>query len=196
MAVYHFTFHAYRTWNADHPRGLVRRGEGILPPDDDMARKYDRRAAGPITLFGPFCQQVLVWIAYDACARRQWRLHFVATEPTHVHILLSWRGYQPWEEVSDRLKNLASLMLGRKLGRPQGKWFSRKASRKRVRDRKHFDFLVNEYLPRHRGLKWREGDPPAAIMELSRVKYALGKSSRHCRRAGHGRVCGGDRRGH
>jgi len=109
--------------------------------------------------FGHEHQRILIWIGFDVCDRRGWRLHFVATEPTHVHYLVSWPGIERWDQVSNRIKNIASLMLGRKL-QDQAKWFSKSGSRKRVRDREHLDYLMHEYLPRHRGLKWREGDSP------------------------------------
>jgi len=160
MPVYLFTFHAYRSWNADNPRGFVQEGRGIQAPNAPLARYYDEHAEQPPVLFEAPDQQALIWIAFDACARRDWRLHFVATEPTHFHILISWRSTQVWQEVRNRLKNLASLILGKKHQEPGRKWFSRKGSRKRVRDRRHFDWLVEHYLPKHRGLKWREGDPP------------------------------------
>ena len=35
---------------------------------------------------------------------------------------------------------------------------SKEASRKRVRDRKHFDYLMNEYVPKHSGAKWFEDE--------------------------------------
>jgi hypothetical protein len=44
VAVYHFTYHAYRSWMPDNPKGYVRRGEGILPPDAEMARLYAKAA--------------------------------------------------------------------------------------------------------------------------------------------------------
>jgi len=160
MSVYLFTFHAYRSWNADNPRGFVQQGKGIQAPNVKLARYYDQRAEQPPVLFEQFHQRVLIWTAFDVCDRRGWRLHFVATEPTHVHILVSWRSPQPWGDVRKRLKNVASLTLGRKLQQPGRKWFSRKGSRKRVRNRAHFDHLVNQYLPKHGGLRWREREPP------------------------------------
>ena len=157
MPCYLFTFHAYRSWNADNPRGFVQEAGSIEAPSAQLARYYDEHAQQPPVLFEALHQRVLIWIAFDACARRQWRLHFVATEPTHVHILVSWHSSEPWGEVRRRLKNLASLFLGRKFEQPGRKWFSRRGSRKRVRDRRHFDYLVNKYLPKHGGLQWREG---------------------------------------
>ena len=160
MPAYLFTFHAYRSWNADNPRGFVQRGKGIQPPNHNLARAYDAVAGAAPMIFRCEHQRILIWVGCDVCARRGWRLHFTATEPTHVHYLVSWRGSEPWGQVSTRIKNIASLMLGRKL-QPQTRWFAKSGSRKRVRDRGHFLYLMNEYLPRHGGLKWREGnDPP------------------------------------
>ena len=160
MAVYLFTYHGYRTWRPDNPRGYVKPGTGILDLDEKMAQCYGSQAQQKPTLFKQDHQKILIWTAHDACHRRQWQLHYIATETTHVHVLVSWREFMPWEEVSKRLKNLMSLMLGRKLDAPGGKWFSRKGSRKRVQDKQHFDYLVGHYLPSHRGLRWREGDTP------------------------------------
>jgi REP element-mobilizing transposase RayT len=160
MPCYLFTFHAYRSWNADHPRGFVLEAGTIEPPNANQARFYNNQAKQPRVTFGPFHQRVMIWITYDACVRRNWRLHAVATESTHIHILASWRSDEPWREISRRLKVLSSLMLGRKMGKTGRKWFVRKGSRKRVRDRTHFDYLMDSYLPKHRGLRWREGDAP------------------------------------
>jgi hypothetical protein len=92
-------------------------------------------------------------------AIRDWRLHRVAGEPSHVHVLVSWSEYVSWQKVRDKLKNLMSLQLGRQFSAPGRRWFSGGASRKRVRDRRHFEYLMNQYLPRHRGLNWKEGEP-------------------------------------
>jgi len=162
MSVYLFTYHAYRSWKADNPRGFVQPGKRIQPPNPALARAYDDDSKQPPVLFDEPHQRVLLWIAYDVCRRRNWRLHGVAAEPTHVHFLVSWRDGLEWNEVSKRLKNLGSTMLGRKLGPPGRRWFSRGGSRKRVQDQSHFEYLTTCYLPKHGGLCWREGDPPPA----------------------------------
>ena len=58
-----------------------------------------------------------------------------------------------------KLKNLLSLFLGRATNRPGQRWFVRGGSRKRVKDRDHLDHLLDTYLPDHRGVFWREGQP-------------------------------------
>ncbi len=163
MTAYLFTLHAYRSWNADDPRGYVQKGRGVLMPDIAQARIYDSLAKQAPVLFMPVHQQILLGIVWDACRRRNWRLHFVACEPSHIHLLVSWHEFDPWQRVRGKLKNLMARELGRQLALPGYRWFSDEGSRKRVRDRRHFDHLMRQYLPRHRGLVWREGD---ALPEL------------------------------
>jgi hypothetical protein len=160
MPVYLFTLHAYRSWNADHRRGYVRRGQGIQEPDAARAKQYDRAAKQLPAFFGATHQQVLLSMAYDACQRREWHLHCFASEPTHIHLLVSWKQFQPWEEVRAKLKNLLSLQLGRQFKQRGRRWLVGDGSRKQVRDRKHFDYLMMTYLPRHGGLLWRDSEAP------------------------------------
>ena len=159
MPVYHFTWHAHGTWRPDNGRGYVERGEGILPPDPQEAERRDRNQKNDRVEFDAPMQGVLIAGAYDCCVRRGWRLHAGGTDPTHVHLLTSWREYVEWSAVRDRLKNLLSLFLGRLKQRPGGNWFVDNGSRKRVTRREHFDYLVNSYFPDHRGLFWKEGLP-------------------------------------
>jgi hypothetical protein len=58
-----------------------------------------------------------------------------------------------------KLKNILSYLLGKEIG-PRGKrWFVRNGSRKRVKDERHFNYLIETYLPDHPGLFWHEGQP-------------------------------------
>jgi REP element-mobilizing transposase RayT len=157
VPIYLFTFHAYRSWRPDHPRGYVRRNEGVLPRDPDMAGRYDRHAKFPQVRFTSDLQRVLVDGAQDICSRRAWRLHFVATDPTHVHLLISWLDRAlGWKDVHDTLKRLLGMLLAKHTGERGRKWFVRKGSRRRVRDREHFEYLMGCYLPSHRGFVWSE----------------------------------------
>jgi hypothetical protein len=38
-------------------------------------------------------------------------------------------------------------------------WFVEGGSRKRVENRKHFNYLLDRYFPDHRGVYWRAGRP-------------------------------------
>lgn len=156
MAVYLFTFHTYRSWNADRPQGYVRKGEGILPPDPKQAEQYDRAAKHPPVFFDHLAQRTLIDETRKVCDEKSWRLHQVATDRTHIHILISWTGFIEWAEVSRTLKRRLGSMLSKVFDRP-GPWFSRGGSRKQVSERKHYDYLMSTYLPRHHGALWRKG---------------------------------------
>ena len=160
MPVYLFTYHAYRTWNADNPRGFVPWHEGLQSPNPELSRSYDRQAKQPPVTFDVAKQKALLWIVHDCCGRRDWRLHYAATETTHIHVLVSWKEETAWKDVSTRIKNLASRAIGQ-VAKEQGRrWFVRRSSRKRVKEEQHLDYLMTAYLPKHRGRSWREGDPP------------------------------------
>jgi hypothetical protein len=158
MPAYLFTFHSYRSWNADHRRGFVQVDRGIQPPNAALARFYDQSAKQSPALFDANQQRVIVWIAWDSCNNRTWRLHAAAFEPTHAHILVSWQSSDTWQVVRGKLKNLIGWALSKELGHDGRRWMVRGASRKRVRDRNHFDYLMKTYLPRHGGIFWKEGD--------------------------------------
>ncbi len=137
----------------NRPRGYVRRGEGVLPSDPDEARRYGKRAKYEAVVFDAAVQQVLIDAACESCDRQGYTLHFVATEPTHVHLLVSWRSRRSWLRVRTGLKQSLTRQLNRRPGRRL--WFAASGSRKRVKDQAHFEYLVNDYLPNHRGLQWR-----------------------------------------
>jgi hypothetical protein len=164
VPVYFITLHAYRSWMPDHKRGYVRKGKGILPPDDAMARDYEARAKQPPVEFDETFQRLLLWGASDICQRRGWRLHGFGAEPTHAHFLVSWKNVRggaklTWKQVRGRLKNVLSWMCGRFYKQPGRRWFTDRGSRKRVLERRHFEHLLKTYLPKHRGVVWRRGEP-------------------------------------
>jgi hypothetical protein len=170
MPAYLFTFHSYRSWNADRTQGFVQQGQGIQTRNVALARYYDRQATQAPVQFSERQQQVILWIVWDACNRRDWRLHTTAFETSHVHILVSWRSDETWQIVRKKLKNLIGWALSRELEREGRRWMVRGASRKRVSDQQHFDYLINVYLPRHRGLFWKEGNANPIAPHWARFK--------------------------
>jgi len=156
MPVYHFTLHAYRSWTPAHRRGYVRRGKGILPTDPKMAQVYARAAKQPPVIFTTQIQKMLIEVARAECAAQHWRLHAAATDKTHVHFLVSWKAFIPWNDVIKRLKNFLSYRIGRELGIPGRRWFVRDQSRRRVIERGHFEDLIHEYFPKHDGVGWKQ----------------------------------------
>jgi hypothetical protein len=159
MPVGHFTFHAFGTWWPDNPRGYVQRGEGIHLPDSELADDYRDRAAGDPVKFDQAMQRVIIVGAANICRRRGWRLHAVGNDDTHTHQLISAKEYFDFQAAQDKIKNLLSLFLGRLAGIQGRQWFAAGGSHKRVTKQDHFDYLVGQYFPDHRGEFWKEGDP-------------------------------------
>ena len=193
MPVYLFTFHAYQSWMPDHRRGYTRRGKGYFPSDPEMARRYREKAKSDPVEFDRETQRALVEELQVASAHQDFRLHAGSTEPTHVHALVSWKGFRPWVEVRKQIKSSLSRRLTReneKLIVPLdvgvddpvdsrdatrressetdgGRWvlkLSRGASRKRVENRRHLNHLMTKYLEAHRGREMVRGP------RLGRVK--------------------------
>ncbi len=55
------------------------------------------------------------------------------------------------------MKNILSLELSMRAGTKGRPWFVQKASRKRVSNRDHFEYLMNTYIPKkHGGWRWTE----------------------------------------
>ncbi|MCA9234787.1 MAG: hypothetical protein KDA44_04925 [Planctomycetales bacterium] len=155
MPCYLFTLHAYGSWYPDRPQGYVVRGQGILPSDAEEARRYRQRAAHAPATLEAAQQRAIIAQAVEAAAVLGCRLHFVATEPTHVHLLVSWSTQCTWACVRKSFKKALTIRLKGQLGKRP--WFSENGSRKRVTDQDHFDYLVGKYLPDHSGWKWCEG---------------------------------------
>jgi hypothetical protein len=141
--------------DAGRAKGFVRRRTGVLPPDEALAQRYRRQATEGAVLFAPEQQLWLIEELRTAFEKQQCRGHFIATEPTHVHVLVSWRDRRPWRRLRDGVKQSMTRRLNQAMRRKH--WFSGGASRKRVKDKQHFNLLICEYLPSHRGWKWREG---------------------------------------
>jgi hypothetical protein len=76
VAVYHFTFHAFGSWDVDHPRGYTVREEGYQPPDPEEQRRREEHLKQPLVEFDEAMQRVLIVGTNDICQRRggvHWR---------------------------------------------------------------------------------------------------------------------------
>ena len=177
MPVYLFTYHAYRSWMPDHPRGYTKRGSGYQPADPILADQYRDNAKSDGILFDEPIQRALLEEGLVACEHQGLRLHCGSMEPSHAHYLVSWKDGRHWSKVRASLKSSLSRRLAledeknndsrdatrRRNPRETGTgcWIlklSRGASRKHVENRKHFDYLMQTYLPRHSGVKWFEDE--------------------------------------
>lgn len=154
MPCYHFTYHAFGSWMLDHPRGYVHCGQGILPPDAHMAKCYRGNLKQAIVQFTPAIQREMIDGVLEASQFQQLRCHFIASDSTHIHILVSWRSDRSWQLARKQIRGNITRRLNSSVQRQQ--WFSKSPSRKRVHDRTHFDHLMQRYLPKHSGWKWSE----------------------------------------
>lgn len=157
MPVYFFTYHAYGSWMPDHPRGYAQEGEGYQPTNDELADAYRDAQKFEAVEFDAETERFLIEVVMDVCTRRAWCLHGAATEPSHLHALVSWRDGKRWRDVRGKIKNILSLELSKRFGTKGRPWFVVGASRKRVKERAHFDYLMVTYIPKkHRGWRWTE----------------------------------------
>lgn len=158
MPVYLLTLHAYRSWREDDPRGYVQRGKaGVQKPNAGLARYRDSTAKQPPAGFD--AHDLIIGAVRDVCGHRDWRPHGVSVTPTHVHVLVSWRGDAEARDVAATLKRIVGLRLSKAAGQVGRRWFSRGSDETRVRDPQHFEFLLEIYLPKHvneGGKYWRE----------------------------------------
>jgi len=156
MPLFHFTFHAYRSWNADHPRGYVHRGEkGILPPDQILARARDHLANFPAVRFDDQDVQFFVTESHDVVQRRGWTLYAVTAVDTHLHLVVGWREQINEQDVQTKLKQGFGFVLAKRHGTKGRPYFSRGGVPERVKDMKHLRYLLDEYFPQHHSAIWR-----------------------------------------
>ncbi|TWT87465.1 hypothetical protein Mal64_30040 [Pseudobythopirellula maris] len=110
MPCYLFTFHAYGTWLPDKQKGYVVRQEGVLKRDERKATLYRNQMSQNAASFSGDTQQLIVEILQHGAVAIDSRLHSVATDPTHCHVLLSWKDEsRPWLKLRTSLKKALSL---------------------------------------------------------------------------------------
>lgn len=152
MPRYLFTFHAHGTWMPDHPRGYVHRTRGLQPFDPEMADAYRSRQREPPICLTKAVQRTAIAAAQQAVRHLDATLHAIACEPTHVHVLIGWRHDRSWKSMRTSLQSALTRTLNEQFEKRV--WWAENSSRKRVKDYAHFDYLMIEYLPKHRGEQW------------------------------------------
>ena len=157
MPCFLFTYHGFGTWLPDRPEGFVHWRDGLQPTDEELATAYRRKmkvARRDAATFDDKLQLLLIEELPVAAKHQKLRLHAIATEPTHVHALVSWPDERTPQHVSDGLHESLTRRLNKDLGKR--KWLAKGGSKRRVKDQEHFDYLRNVYLPSHGGWKWDE----------------------------------------
>ena len=152
MPCYLFTYHAYGSWVPDRKQGYVIRKRGILPQNQELAVKYRQCMTEKEKKFGHEMQQSIIRVLLQSREKQEFDCHFIATDCSHTHVLLAWRDVRRSLRMRSTIKGSITRHLRNEFGAYQ--WLSEGGSRKQVKDLEHFDYLVNVYLPRHRGWKW------------------------------------------
>ena len=156
MPVYHLILHAYGSYLPDHDDGSHHRRRGFRPPNKDgLAESYRRRQRAPTVTLSIDAQRAVIDQAAEAAGCQALRLHAVACEPTHVHAVVSWadEARAPLR-VRASIKSAVTRRLNVDFGRRQ--WFGGRGAMTRVWDAGQLRYLVEMYLPKHRGEQWYE----------------------------------------
>jgi 23S rRNA G2445 N2-methylase RlmL len=123
MPCYLFTYHAFGSWMPDRQQGYVRHGKGILPQDMQAAALYWSNAKHEMVQFLAEHQISTISTLEEAVSHIHSRLHFIATDKTHVHALVSWAKDRTWQQNRTSLKRSVTFALKEKFGdRP---WLSK-----------------------------------------------------------------------
>ena len=152
MPCYLFTYHAYGSWMPDRARGFVKRKQGILPRDVSMAANYQAAMQDTAVVFDDAVQELILDAILASQEPQSFDPYFVSADISHVHLLTGWHDERTWLRMRSTIKGSVTRHLNSQLSCRE--WFVEGGSRKRVRDRAHFEYLVTTYLPRHDGWKW------------------------------------------
>lgn len=154
MPCYLFTYHAYQTWLPDREEGFVEHHREHNYPDLVLAAAYRARAKEEVVFFADEHQKAIIDAVLDAAPHQRFRTHYVATESTHTDALVSWKDDRPWKTLRISVKSSITRALNEKFKRRR--WLEEGASRRKVTNQEHYDYLIVTYLPDHRGWKWSE----------------------------------------
>ena len=136
----------------DRAQGFYRNREGLRERDERLAGLYRSSQRAGEARFEEDVQRRLIDCLVEAASRLGVALHAAATDPCHLHLLVSWGDDRAPERIQRSLKWALTRRLNAEAGRRP--WFTRQGHDRRVRDPEHFLHLRDEYLPSHRGWKW------------------------------------------
>ena len=151
MSCYLFTWHTYGSWLPDRPQGYVHWERGLSPPNAALAACYKEQQKESTLNLSLQQQEFIIDEILIAARHQRIRLHAIACEGSHVHVLASWKDKRPAKALRRSLRHSLTQKLNQLDKRS---WFSRGGDLKRVRTQQHFDHLYHRYLPSHSGMKW------------------------------------------
>jgi hypothetical protein len=125
-----------------------------------MAQMYERQATDEPTVLTAAIQRALIEELQTASRFQRFRLHAGTTDNTHAHALTSWSNgdNRGWMKVRIAIKTSLSRRLTALSSEGHHLRLSKGASRKRIHNRKHFDYHMGRYLPKHSGVAWFEDE--------------------------------------
>ena len=136
----------------DREEGYVRRKQGVLPKDPKMAQRYRDVQKESTVTFDDAHQRALIDSVLQSQEPQRFEVYYVATDPTHVHVLLGWDDDRKWLKLRSAVESSLTRHLNKMFHRRE--WLVEGGSRKHVETEEHFDYLLKTYLPAHRGWKW------------------------------------------
>jgi len=89
--------------------------------------------------------------------------------PCYLFTYHAYASWMPDREEGHVRRGEGILSADEKLNRELERrtWLSEGASRKQVKDQAHFDYLINEYVPLHRGWKMEGGRRVVPVRSLA-----------------------------
>jgi len=161
MSVYLFTYHAHgpdaqdshshSLMTPDRPQGYAYRGCGIETASSRLAKRYRNHMRSAEVTFDPDHQRKLIDLIIDSQPKQTFRCLGIATDATHLHALVAWVNGREPAALRAAIRSPVTRGMNQEFGRQQ--WLS-EGDQKRVRNRTHFDYLVESFLPKHSGLVW------------------------------------------
>ena len=106
----------------------------------------------PPALFDDQAQKILIKAVRSTEEHLDVVIRLVATDQSHIHVLLQWTHARPWDKLRASIKTKLSKVLKEQI--KDRTWLSEGASRKHVKDYEHLQYLETQYLPDHLGWKW------------------------------------------
>jgi hypothetical protein len=127
-----------------------------MPTDEHIGQNFLDRAKHEPTIFDNTMQRKLIAHVLTIPDHIQLRVHAVSTEPSHVHVLVSWSIERSWLSMRMSVRTSITKWLKSLSFETNPLLLSRGSSRKRVHHRSHFEYLMGRYLPKHSGVQWYE----------------------------------------
>ena len=123
----------------DRARGYVKRKRGVLSRDVGMAAKYHAAMKEPAIEFDDKTQESILDAILASESLQSFEPYFIATDITHVHLLVGWRDGRTWLRMRSSIKGSMTRYLNNQI--VSREWFVEGGSRKQVKERAHFDYL-------------------------------------------------------